>query len=240
MQYTGDPEQPLVQHPIEQPLHSDTPPTIDRQPAQPAGQDPCWKATLTLSGWRVKSAISPAPPPATGTSRSRTARPRCAAPCSAIATSGSSFTPDNGDAIRLRCRVSLYEGRGEFQLIVEHLEHAGAGALQAAFEKLKASYWRRACSTPSANSHCQNPYPTWALSPPPPAPPYTTYSPSCAGAARHRGVSAAGSRCRAKEPPARSRRPSSGPTAGSSEGRSAGCTDRRSRRRLPGGPVGLQ
>ena len=48
------------------------------------------------------------------------------------------FTPDNGDAIRLRCRVSLYEGRGEFQLIVEHLEHAGAGALQAAFEKLKA------------------------------------------------------------------------------------------------------
>ena len=49
------------------------------------------------------------------------------------------FTPGNGDAIRLRCRVSLYEGRGEFQLIVEHLEHAGAGALQVAFEKLKAS-----------------------------------------------------------------------------------------------------
>jgi exodeoxyribonuclease VII large subunit len=48
------------------------------------------------------------------------------------------FTPVNGDSIRLRCRVSLYEGRGEFQLIVEHLEHAGAGALQAAFEKLKA------------------------------------------------------------------------------------------------------
>ena len=48
------------------------------------------------------------------------------------------FTPANGDAIRLRCRVSLYEGRGEFQLIVEHLEHAGAGALQAAFEQLKA------------------------------------------------------------------------------------------------------
>lgn len=48
------------------------------------------------------------------------------------------FTPGNGDHIRLRCRVSLYEGRGEFQLIVEHMEHAGAGALQAAFEKLKA------------------------------------------------------------------------------------------------------
>lgn len=48
------------------------------------------------------------------------------------------FTPGNGDALRLRARVSLYEGRGEFQLIVEHLEHAGAGALQVAFEKLKA------------------------------------------------------------------------------------------------------
>ena len=48
------------------------------------------------------------------------------------------FTPANCDHIRQRCRVSLYEGRGEFQLIVEHLEQAGAGALQAAFEKLKA------------------------------------------------------------------------------------------------------
>ena len=48
------------------------------------------------------------------------------------------FTPASGDHLRLRCRVSLYEGRGEFQLIVEHLEHAGEGALQVAFEKLKA------------------------------------------------------------------------------------------------------
>jgi exodeoxyribonuclease VII large subunit len=46
--------------------------------------------------------------------------------------------PANGDAVRLRCRVTLYEGRGEFQLVVEHLEPAGAGALQARFEQLKA------------------------------------------------------------------------------------------------------
>ncbi|GAB3279091.1 exodeoxyribonuclease VII large subunit [Parahaliea aestuarii] len=46
--------------------------------------------------------------------------------------------PKNGDHIRLRCRVSLYEGRGEFQLIAEFMEPAGAGALQAAFEQLKA------------------------------------------------------------------------------------------------------
>ena len=49
------------------------------------------------------------------------------------------FRPGNGDHIRLRCRVSLYEGRGEFQLIAEHMEPAGAGALQAAFEQLKAT-----------------------------------------------------------------------------------------------------
>ncbi len=48
------------------------------------------------------------------------------------------FKPEQGDEVRVRCRVSLYEGRGEFQLIVEHLEPAGAGALQVAFEKLKA------------------------------------------------------------------------------------------------------
>jgi exodeoxyribonuclease VII large subunit len=48
------------------------------------------------------------------------------------------FRPANGDHVRLRGRVSLYEGRGEFQLIVEHMEQAGSGALQAAFEQLKA------------------------------------------------------------------------------------------------------
>jgi exodeoxyribonuclease VII large subunit len=48
------------------------------------------------------------------------------------------FTPENGDAVRLRARVSLYEARGDFQLIVEYLEPAGAGALQARFEALRA------------------------------------------------------------------------------------------------------
>jgi exodeoxyribonuclease VII large subunit len=47
------------------------------------------------------------------------------------------FQPGNGDQIRLRARVSLYEGRGEFQLVVEFMEPAGAGALQARFEQLR-------------------------------------------------------------------------------------------------------
>ena len=47
------------------------------------------------------------------------------------------FPPENGQEVLARVGVSLYEGRGEFQLIVEHMEPAGAGALQQAFEKLK-------------------------------------------------------------------------------------------------------
>ena len=47
------------------------------------------------------------------------------------------FRPENGDLVRLRARVSLYEGRGEFQLVGEFMEPAGAGALQARFEALR-------------------------------------------------------------------------------------------------------
>lgn len=45
--------------------------------------------------------------------------------------------PSQGDSVRIRAKVSLYEGRGEFQLICEHLEPAGTGALQLDFERLK-------------------------------------------------------------------------------------------------------
>lgn len=47
------------------------------------------------------------------------------------------FQPKDGDQVRLRARVSLYEGRGEFQLIGEFMEPAGAGVLQARFEELR-------------------------------------------------------------------------------------------------------
>src|SRR5687767_9452055 len=48
------------------------------------------------------------------------------------------FKPSDGAQVLLRAKVSLYEGRGEFQLIVEHMEEAGEGALRREFEKLKA------------------------------------------------------------------------------------------------------
>jgi exodeoxyribonuclease VII large subunit len=47
------------------------------------------------------------------------------------------FQPQNGQQVMLRARVSLYEARGEFQLIAEHMEPAGEGALRLAFEQLK-------------------------------------------------------------------------------------------------------
>lgn len=48
------------------------------------------------------------------------------------------FKPENGQQVLLRARVSLYEARGNFQLLVEHMEEAGNGALQREFERLKA------------------------------------------------------------------------------------------------------
>lgn len=47
------------------------------------------------------------------------------------------FQPADGDQVVARVRVGLYEPRGDFQLVVEHLEPAGAGAAQQAFEALK-------------------------------------------------------------------------------------------------------
>ena len=45
--------------------------------------------------------------------------------------------PKEGEQIRIRGKVTLYENRGDFQIIVEHIEPAGLGALQQAFEELK-------------------------------------------------------------------------------------------------------
>ncbi|MCG7899331.1 MAG: exodeoxyribonuclease VII large subunit [Candidatus Thiodiazotropha weberae] len=47
------------------------------------------------------------------------------------------FRPENGQQVLIRAKVSLYEARGEFQLIAEHMEPAGEGALRIAFEQLK-------------------------------------------------------------------------------------------------------
>jgi exodeoxyribonuclease VII large subunit len=47
------------------------------------------------------------------------------------------FPVRDGAQVMARGRVSLYEARGEFQLVVEHLEEAGEGLLRRRFEELK-------------------------------------------------------------------------------------------------------
>jgi exodeoxyribonuclease VII large subunit len=47
------------------------------------------------------------------------------------------FEPGNGAQVLARARISFYEPRGDFQLIIEHLEPAGAGSAQREFEALK-------------------------------------------------------------------------------------------------------
>ena len=50
----------------------------------------------------------------------------------------SRFAPREGQLVVAFGRVSLYEPRGDYQLLVELLEDAGVGALQRAFDELKA------------------------------------------------------------------------------------------------------
>jgi exodeoxyribonuclease VII large subunit len=48
------------------------------------------------------------------------------------------FKPENGMQVIARGRITIYEARGSLQLNAEYLEPKGAGALQVAFEQLKA------------------------------------------------------------------------------------------------------
>src|SRR5438034_10654769 len=48
------------------------------------------------------------------------------------------FRPEDGLQMRARGRMSVYEQKGEYQLLVDALEPVGAGALQLAFEQTKA------------------------------------------------------------------------------------------------------
>jgi len=47
------------------------------------------------------------------------------------------FKPTDGTRVVARGRISVYEPKGEYQLVCEHLEPQGLGALQLAFEQLK-------------------------------------------------------------------------------------------------------
>jgi exodeoxyribonuclease VII large subunit len=48
------------------------------------------------------------------------------------------FVPREGMRVLARGRVTLYEARGEYQMVLDHMEEAGEGALRRAYEQLKA------------------------------------------------------------------------------------------------------
>ncbi len=47
------------------------------------------------------------------------------------------FRATQGTQVLVRAKISLYEGRGDYQIIVEHMEEAGLGRLHREFERLK-------------------------------------------------------------------------------------------------------
>ncbi len=88
----------------------------------------------------VEGEISNFVAPASGhwyfTLKDRDAQIRCA--MFRAANSRVGFRPKDGQQLLVRGRVSLYEPRGDYQLIGELMEDAGEGALRREFDRLKA------------------------------------------------------------------------------------------------------
>ncbi len=59
------------------------------------------------------------------------------------------FAPEDGLMVLAKGRVSAYDPRGDAQLLIESLEPRGAGALQVAFEQLKARLHREGLFDPA-------------------------------------------------------------------------------------------
>src|SRR3712207_956182 len=55
------------------------------------------------------------------------------------------FEPKDGMLVIARGRISLYEPRGEYQLVIDYMEPKGVGALQMAFGQLKIQDGRAVC-----------------------------------------------------------------------------------------------
>jgi exodeoxyribonuclease VII large subunit len=87
----------------------------------------------------VQGEISNLARPASGhwyfTLKDRDAQIRCAMFRNRNSLTG--FVPKEGEQVVVRGRVSLYENRGDYQLIAEHMEPDGVGRLQQQFEQLK-------------------------------------------------------------------------------------------------------
>lgn len=64
------------------------------------------------------------------------------------------FRPQHGQQVLVRANITLYEPRGDYQIIVESMQPAGEGLLQQKYEQLKARSLPRGCSTSSTKRRC--------------------------------------------------------------------------------------
>lgn len=94
---------------------------------------------ISFASVRVEGEISNLARPSSGhwyfTLKDANAQVRCAMFRSRTALL--KFQPKEGDKVEVRAKVSLYENRGDYQLIVDAMKPAGEGALLLAFQKLK-------------------------------------------------------------------------------------------------------
>src|SRR5690606_20255642 len=81
------------------------------------------------------------------------------------------FQPRDGMQVLARGRLTLYEARGDYQLVLDHLEEPGAGPSNSS----RPSWPPRACSMSGTSGRCRPCRAAWACSPRPAAPPCTTW-----------------------------------------------------------------
>jgi exodeoxyribonuclease VII large subunit len=97
----------------------------------------CSKTCSAISGSKARSPTSPGP--ASGhvyfTLKDSGAQVRCALFRNNAARVRQALK--DGLAVKVRGKVSLFEGRGDYQLILDTVEPAGDGALRLAFDALK-------------------------------------------------------------------------------------------------------
>ena len=69
---------------------------------------------------------------------------------------GLRFKPEEGMEVIATGRVTTYPGKSSYQIIIEALEPAGAGALMALLEERKKSSPPKGCSPPNASVRCRS------------------------------------------------------------------------------------
>lgn len=80
------------------------------------------------------------------------------------------FRPQHGQQVLVRANITLYEPRGDYQIIVESMQPAGEGLLQQKYEQLKALLTAEGLFDQSHKQALPLPRTASASSPPKPAP----------------------------------------------------------------------